>query len=471
MDENQAPDAELVGREIHEYLEIPLRYRRAMWLPFSAVFALAVLAFLLVPAKYRSATLILVEHTDLPEHFVTPVSSESIAQRLQTIRQVVLSRTNLESVIEELHPYPELANLPSYLVVENMRRAIEIRVHGDDSFSLEYVNRTPETAMAVTNRLAERFIENADRIRESLTQRAYAFIESNLGDARKELEAREAALRQSKQRYWGSLPEQLASNLAVLQQLQVEQQTVGESLRTLEERRSALERSVLEGRRVSTPGGGALAELAALKAEHQKLRNRYTDQHPEVVALQLRIQRLEEQLARGEATTATQADPDLASAYRALQLVEAEIEGVKTKREQLDQKIGVYQARVEQTPKAEQELLALTRDYEQLRENYTSMLRKQMDAEMARKMEQYWRGGTFRILDPAHLPRRPIRPYAGLILLGGLALALATGVASALLADFLDRSLKTERDVETFFPYPILVSVPRVASTGRAGRR
>jgi uncharacterized protein involved in exopolysaccharide biosynthesis len=188
------------------------------------------------------------------------------------------------------------------------------------------------------------------------------------------------------------------------------------------------------------------------------------------VALQLRIQRLEEQLARGETTTAAPPDPDLASTYRALQLVEAEIEGVKTKREQLDEKIGVYQARVEQTPRAEQELLALTRDYEQLRENYTSMLRKQMDAEMARKMEQYWRGGTFRILDPAHLPRRPIRPYAGLILLGGLAVALATGGASALLADFLDRSLKTERDVETFLPYPILVSLPRVASTGRAGR-
>jgi polysaccharide chain length determinant protein (PEP-CTERM system associated) len=470
MDENQVPEGELVGRELREYLEIPLRYPRAMWWPFLTILALALVALVMVPTKFRSATLILVEHTDLPEHFVTPVSSESIAQRLQTIRQVVLSRTNLEAVIERLAPYPELAGVPAHLVVESMRRAVEIRVHGDDSFSLEYVNRDPVKAMDVTNLLAERFIENADRIRETLTQRAYAFIESNLGDARKELESREAALRLHKQRYWGSLPEQLVSNLAVLQQLQLEQQTLGENMRTLEERRTTLERSVLEGRRAAGPSGGAFAELAALRAEHEKLRNRYTDQHPEVLAMQLRIHRLEERLASGDPATAAKPDPELASAYRALQLVESEIEAVKVKRNQLDEKIAVYQSRVELTPRAEQELLALTRDYRQLQENYTTMLRKQMEAEMAKKLEQYWRGGHFRILDSAHLPRRPIRPYAGLILIGGLAFALAAGLAFALLADFLDHSLKTEREVEAFLPYPVLVSLPRASAPGRAGR-
>jgi polysaccharide chain length determinant protein (PEP-CTERM system associated) len=469
MDEAPGAEGELFGRELREYLEIPLRYPRAMWWPFAAIIAFTLVAVVMVPTKYRSATLILVEHTDLPEHFVTPVSTESMAQRLQTIRQVVLSRTNLEVVIEKLQPYPEMAGVASYLVVESMRNAVSIRVHGDDSFSLEYVNTDPVKAMDVTNLLAERFIENADRIRETLTQRAYAFIESNLGDARKELEAREGALRQHKQRYWGALPEQLASNLAVLQQLQLEQQTLGESVRTLEERRTTLERAVVEGRRASGGGGGARAELAALKAEHEKLRNRYTDQHPEALAMHLRIQRLEERLASGD-PAAAKPDPELASAYRALQLVEAEIAGVKVKREQLDGKIALYQSRVELTPKAEQELQSLTRDYQQLRENYTSMLRKQMDAEMARKLEQYWRGGHFRILDSAHLPRRPIRPYAGLILLGGLVLSLVAGVASALVADFTDRSLKTERDVEAFLPYPVLVSLPRASAPARAER-
>src|SRR5262249_22826713 len=182
------------------------------------------------------------------------------------IRQVVLSRTNLEAVIQKLDPYPEAAGQPSHVVVENMRRAIEIRVQGDDSFSIEYVNRDPYRAMTVTNLLAERFLPDAAGIRESLTKRAYAFIESNLEEARKKVESREAALREHKQRYWGSLPEQLPSNMAMLQQGQLEQQTLGESLRTLEERRSALERSILEGRKAAGQPTGPLTELTALKA-------------------------------------------------------------------------------------------------------------------------------------------------------------------------------------------------------------
>jgi polysaccharide chain length determinant protein (PEP-CTERM system associated) len=465
LDDAPLPEREAPTRELRDYMEIPLRYPRAFWIPYLAVLVLTAAAIFLLPEKFRSSTLILVENTNLPEHFVTPVSSENITQQLHTIRQVMLSRTNLEAVIQKLDPYPEAAGIPTHVVVERMRAAVEIRVQENDSFVVEYVNRDPYKAMTVTNMLADRFIEDADRIRDTLTKRAYAFIESNLDDARQKLESREGALRQHKQRYWGALPEQLASNLAMLQQSQLEQQTLGENLRTLEERRAGLERSMLDGRRAA--GGGALAELAAEKAELQKLRNRYTEQHPEVQALQLRIKRLEDRLAAGDPATAATPDPELASLFRSLKLVESEIEAVKTRRNQLDEKIALYQSRVELTPKAEQELTTLTRDYQQLSENYTQMLRKEMDAEMARKLEQYWRGGHFRILDSAHLPRRPIRPYAGLLLLGGLGLAFFLGLASTLAADFLDRSLKTEQDVEAYLPYPVLVTLPRFAASGR----
>jgi protein tyrosine kinase modulator len=465
LDDAQYAEREAPARELRDYLEIPLRYPRAFWIPYLAVLALTAAALVLLPQKFRSSTLILVENTNLPEHFVTPVSSDSIAQRLHTIRQVVLSRTNLEAVIQKLDPYPEASGTPTHVVVERMRAAVEIRVQANDSFVIEYVNRDPYKAMSVTNMLADRFIEDADRIRDTLTKRAYAFIESNLDEARAKLESRETALRQHKQRYWGALPEQLSSNLAMLQQSQLEQQTLGENLRTLEERRAGLERSMLEGRRAA--GGGLLAELAAQKAELQKLRNRYTEQHPEVQALQLRISRLEDRLAAGEGTSSATPDPELASLFRSLKLTESEIETVKARRNQLDEKIALYQSRVELTPRSEQELAALNRDYQSLQENYTQMLRKEMDAEMARKLEQYWRGGHFRILDNAHLPRRPIRPYAGILVLGGLGLSFFLGLASTLVADFLDRSLKTEQEVEAFLPHPLLVTLPRFARSGR----
>ena len=88
------------GRDVLEYLEIPFRYPRYVWVPFVTIVALALLLAMVAPRKYRSGTLILVESKNMPEHFVTPVTTEGMAQQLNTIRQVIMSRTRLERVIE-----------------------------------------------------------------------------------------------------------------------------------------------------------------------------------------------------------------------------------------------------------------------------------------------------------------------------------------------------------------------------------
>ena len=65
---------------------------------------------------------------------------------------------------------------------------------------------------------------------------------------------------------------------------------------------------------------------------------------------------------------------------------------------------------VEKTPRTEQDLATLTRDYDKLKENYSALLSKQMEAQMAGRLEQRWKGDRFRMLDPASLPERPFFP-------------------------------------------------------------
>lgn len=462
VDDLELGEPERPGRDILEYLEVPFRYPRYFWVPFAGVCVLAIIAMLAMPKKFRSATLILVEHNEMSDYFVTQMAEGGIAQSLQTIREVVLSRTNLEKMVEEHDPYPDLEEQPRHVVVETMRRAIGIGVRGRDSFSIEYVNKDPYKAMTITNALARQFIDDARHIRDNVTTRTYAFVESNLDEARATLEERERALRQHKQQYWGALPEQLDSNLRVLQQLQMEQQTLGGNLRVLEERRATLERALLEGRRESGAGPGPASELARLNTELTQLRNRYTAQHPDVLTLQLRIERLEDQMTAG--SPMAEMSPETASTFDSLKLVEREIDMLHDRREQLDQKIALYQTRVEQTPRAEQELATLIRDYEQLRDNYSLALKKQLEADAARKLEQYWKSGYFRVLDEAHLPRRPIRPYAVLLFLVGLVGGTCAGLVASLAGDFLDRSVKTEREAEQLVSLPVLVTLPRAGS-------
>jgi protein tyrosine kinase modulator len=465
------------GRDVLEYFEIPLRYPRHMWITFAAIMTIALVLALVMPRKYRSGTMILVESKGVPEYFVVPVTGEGMAQRLNTIRQLVLSRTHLEKVIQKFDPYPELAGAPLHVVVEVMRKGIEIRVQGSDSFVIEYVNRDPQKAMLVTNMLAAEFTADAGRLRDVLTERTFGFLQTNLVDTRKALEDREAALRLHKQKYWGALPEQLDSNLRVLGQLQLEQQTLGENLRTLEGRRGLIERNLLEGRRLASAGAtatGPVAELVKQRAAYEVMRGRYTEDHPDMRVVRARIQALERQVGVAQKLKESEGgkeqdltDPEAATLTASLHAVEAEIDSAKERRERLDARITDFQARVEQTPRAEQELASLTRDYQQLRESYNVALKKEMDAQMARKLEEYWQGGYFRVLDPAFLPRRPVRPYGTLIFVGGLLVALGAGLAAAFLADALDRSVKSERDLEEYVPHPLLITIPRAALPGK----
>ena len=103
-------------RGLLEYLEIPFWYPKQMWTPFVVIMLIAIAGVFILPRKYRSSTMIMVEPRKVADYFVMPMASEGIAQRLNTIRQIVLSRTRLEGVVRTLNPYPELAGVPPQVV-------------------------------------------------------------------------------------------------------------------------------------------------------------------------------------------------------------------------------------------------------------------------------------------------------------------------------------------------------------------
>jgi capsular polysaccharide biosynthesis protein len=128
----------------------------------------------------------------------------------------------------------------------------------------------------------------------------------------------------------------------------------------------------------------------------------------------------------------------------------------------VEQSIVVFQARVEAAPRREQEILSLTRDYEKLGENYSALLSKKLDAEMAARLEQHSKGQQFRIIDPAYMPEEPSFPNRGLFALAGALCGLLLGVGMAVVADFLDPSIKDVEELRAALPYPVLAVFPYV---------
>jgi len=104
-------------------------------------------------------------------------------------------------------------------------------------------------------------------------------------------------------------------------------------------------------------------------------------------------------------------------------------------------------------------------------EELTALLSKQFEAQMAGRLEQRWKGEGFRILDPANLPEKPDSPRRLRILVLGAMLGLLVGLAAALAAEALDRTVKDAEQLQSLLPYPILARIPHLPSLHRPGAR
>ena len=116
-------------QQLFGYLEIPLSRPWHVLVSALVVLATSVTASYVLPERFRSATLILVELDAMPEPLVRGVTAESETKRMQTIRQEILSRTRLERVIHEVNPHPEaMGQVPLSAIVERMRESITINL-------------------------------------------------------------------------------------------------------------------------------------------------------------------------------------------------------------------------------------------------------------------------------------------------------------------------------------------------------
>ena len=435
-----------------DYLEAPLHHPWWAIVPFLLTVTAATAAAFLVPKVYSSSCLVLIKASRVPDRIIANVGDEMDGRRHQTIRQEILSRTRLEKVNEELHPYPDAATPGS--AVEALGRATLVEFRGSDAFSIRYSHRDPHMAQNVTNRLASLFIEEFRRSRRSEVEGAADFLDVELLDARAQLDKKEEALRRYKEANMGRLPEQMQASLSTLQRLQLELQGLDQNLEAAEARLERLtSRKGAYEPTAASPASG-LAERESLERELARLRQRYTDAHPDVRALLDRLKAMES----APSAEAPGPDPTMTAAAQ-IERARADVNNLLERRQSVREQVARLQGRVEQMPRTEQELSVLNRDFSQLRENYQALLRKKMDAQTAERLQRRWTE-DFEILDPARLPERHDFPNRALFIVAGIVVGLGLGLAAALVTEQLSPYVVSADDLESTVPVPVLAILP-----------
>src|SRR5438045_2276068 len=93
------------GLDLQHYLGVARRRHLHFLIPLFLGWALVWGASWVLPPRYQSSTLILVEQPSMPSEYVKPNVNDDLQDRLQSITQQILSRTRLLHIIEQTDPY------------------------------------------------------------------------------------------------------------------------------------------------------------------------------------------------------------------------------------------------------------------------------------------------------------------------------------------------------------------------------
>ncbi len=483
---------------MQDYLEIGLRRKWFIIFPLVICVLGSFCIYKFLPKAYRATTLILVQPQAIPENYVRPTVTDTVANRLNTISQEILSRTRLEKVIQEFNLYPEIRKArPLEEVIEIMRTAIDVRVQEPrrdattNSFSVSYEGEEPKIVMMVTNKLASLFIEENLRVRENRAEGTSEFLNKELQGMDDRLKRKEYDIRNFRERSMGQLPQQLDANLRILERLQQQIKTTNESLRAAEDRIIVIQNQIeLLKKREPTVRVGSQGDVSVdrgedplitqfrnLKKDLAVAQSKYTENHPDVIDLKKKIAGLEPKIKRlmeraSEEKVSEQnlpppsLDPDaqrlLTQYTEQLHAAVLETKRLREEEKELKQQVGFYQRRIEDTPRREQELALLTRDYDLLKTNYQSLMDKKIQAQMAENLERKQQGEQFKILDPARVPEKPVKPDRNKILLIGAAIGFALGLGLTWFRESMDQSFHTVSDVESYLELPVLAMIPNL---------
>jgi len=491
-----------------EYWQIARRRRWVLILPIALCWMAVWVVCWFLPAVYRSETLILVEQQKVSEHYVVPNMAVGLQERLQSMTQQILSRTRLRYIIDQLNLYAdERPRLNPDELVERMRKDIKIELvetpnRPDEltAFRIYYSGPDPKVSQSVTEHLATFFIDENIRAREKQSEETTNFLDNQLLDARKHLEEQEQRIREFKGQYLGELPGQLQSNLQILSGLQGRLQDANERLERAEQQKVYLKSLLSEYQALSqqireSEKGDASSpavsddELDRLKRELASLQGKYTDKYPDVVKLKQQIannqqlgkQNVEDSAhSKGGEGSSDSADLVLGSSKNASPVLEIrsqiksnELEIQNRNREiaLLEKELEEYKGRLNQTPIREQQLADLTRDYDQSRANYESLLAKSNQSELATNLEKQQQGEQFRILDPPSLPQKPYWPNRLQFSFFGLVGGALVGVVSTFILESVDDRVHQEGDLLSVAALPVLGTVPSMLTAAEERRQ
>lgn len=480
-------------RSFHPLDYLSVLRRRKWWfiVPLVVCLVVGALLALLLPRQYKSEAQIGVAAPTLRPELLAGVSSLDAVERQRAVSQGLLSRTVLERVVREeglspSRPVEETAQRLRLVVEKNIVVPVPIgrpgpsaRDAGLDSFWLGYVDKSPERAQRIANRLATVFVEENSRTQTRQAENTAEVLGQQARASQERLARLQDELRKKKEAYMGRLPDQMNANIHMANGLRQQLQSISMEVSSAQDQLRLIEGRLDSMRQGMTTSGITSMSAAAIQNSQARLHNLqqaliearaagYTDAHPEIVRINSEIEEARKQATAGKdqksgnRESILMADPLYRQTLNDRDALKLRIAGLERESRQARAQIATYQRSVDAAPMVEQELASLQQAVELEKATFTGLTGKHQEALMAEDLTRKQGGERFSILYPASMPTRPFSPDILRVMLLAIAAGLAFGATGVVAREFLDRSVHDVRALQTEFEVPVLGEIPRI---------
>jgi polysaccharide chain length determinant protein (PEP-CTERM system associated) len=458
-----------------------------------------------MPDKYNATARIYVDTDSLLTPLLKGIAiSPNINDQIKVIQQTLLSGPNIAQVIRMADLDLGIASDAQMdLLITRTLENIKVSASGRNLFTINYENTDPKVAQRVVQSLLTIFVENNVGENRQEMETARAFLEGQIVDYERQLQAAEkrladfraengqflsregsyvakaenmqAQVREARTAYEDALltRDQLRNQLAAVPQyLEVE---------------SAPQVVLNNGSRAVDPAVASLqSRINELQRNLDGMLLKYTEQHPDVIAVRRTLDALTGQLKTEQERVASQATgggdgggrantqriPNAIYEQLKLRLVDAESNAAKAERrvEKLREQLAQIEGMAQKAPQIEAALANLNRDYSIIKRNYEQLLARRESAKIAQAVDAET-DIQFRIIDPPKTPTQPTAPNRPLMLSLVLAAGLGVGGGFIFLLIQLDTSFANTSSLRQAFGLPVLGAVTQIVNSGRTRLR
>lgn len=439
---------------------------------------------MLIPNKYEATARVFVDTQSILKPLMAGLAVQpNVDQQVQMMARTLISRPNVERVVRMSDLDLQTRNpLEREQMVDALIKKIDFKPSGGNNlYSVAYRDDNPEAARKVVQSLLSIFVESnlGDKRRDS--DQARRFIDEQIALYQKKLLDAESALKDFKIRNLQVMPNMAEDYVTMASNAQKELDSSRLELRQLENSREALRRQLSEEKPSFTSSDSSGNPIAVVQTDTEKrldfvrkqlddLTLRYTDEHPDVINQRRVLRDLEIARAAEIKASASGVAPRGGSTtvipnkvYQDIKIAMAEIESkigsARAKLADAENRLAQSKAASQTVPKIEAEFTQLNRDYDINKKNYEALVARRESAAMSGDMESKSGIGEFRVIDPPRVTPQPIAPNRPLLLTSVLLGSIAAGLGVAFLLNQLKPTFFDGRSLRAYTGMPLLGSV------------